>query len=336
MKRIRIGEDNYFIKKSRNEDRKLDVYNVLENIIELPDVLIEIILEYMYYYEGKLVNEIRTTAKITYFCLSFDKKYIVCGYCDGGIRLLDINTYEPKKYLYQRGGMICTIICLKNKIITGSIDSNIRIWDLETNICENCFSNHYKSITCFALNLEYLASASLDGRINIWNLKDKKCCNSLTYHKVVVSSLLFLSDTQIISGSYDGILHMWDLENEKRNYIIKAHTDRITHILSLDRKRIVTSSFDKSLKVWINMNGILSLEHILLKHESHINTFAILPNFDIISSGSDNILIVWDISGNKTYYKTYHTSYEVDLISILPNDQIITCGYLDQILRISK
>ena len=72
---------------------------------------------------------------------------------------------------------------------------------------------------CWSPSSKYIATGSSDKKVKIW-MRDPSSDNyivirTLTGHSDTVSSLMFISDHEILSGSYDKTLRVWSTTSEE-------------------------------------------------------------------------------------------------------------------------
>jgi WD40 repeat protein len=114
---------------------------------------------------------------------------------------------------------------------------------------------------------------------------------TLKNFKYVVYAIEILSNGNLIIGSNDGALRVFDPNSDFT--LIKdliVHRETICTILTIKDGNFVTRSWDR-LILW----NLLTLEYKqLVGHNRHIKAVLELENTYLVSSDSDQTLILWD------------------------------------------
>ena len=115
--------------------------------------------------------------------------------------------------------------------------------------------------------------------------------NTLTGHSDYISALTISPDGKILaSGDDDNTIKLWNLTTGKLLRTLHGHSDTV----SSDGQILASGSWDNTIKLWNLSTG--KLLRTLSKHSSAIYSVAISPNGQIIASGSDDTIKLWDLS----------------------------------------
>jgi WD40 repeat protein len=137
------------------------------------------------------------------------------------INMIDMEAYsrenlkslKESKIVGKHEGAINFIISLPNNFIASSSnDKTIKIWDINNNICMKSLDGHKGDVNCLALlSNGIIASSSSDCTIRIWNYSKENICDIKTSNSLWPrSSLLVLSDGQLVSGNLIGRIAIFD------------------------------------------------------------------------------------------------------------------------------
>ena len=143
----------------------------------------------------------------------------------------------------------------------------------------------------------------------------------------------------LISGSYDHRIILWDTLTSTSIHTLKGHTDIINDLELISNKRLASCSDDKTIKIW-NLSDLANrkerislLEKTLLGHESGVICLQYFNNDILLSGGSDNLVIVWDLINYDIKYKLSGHSDWVYCLEMLSNN-LFASGSFDSTIRI--
>ncbi|MCC5897199.1 MAG: WD40 repeat domain-containing protein [Phormidium sp. BM_Day4_Bin.17] len=244
---------------------------------------------------------------------------LASGGADKTIKLWDLKTGNLLRTLTGHSSPIMSVkfspdgmtLATSSNLETGS--SNIKLWDvktgeLKTNIGGNLI-NFRSSCVAFSPDGEILASGNIDATVKLWKLRTGKLETTLKGHGWDVNSVEFSTDGRyLVSGGLDGAIKVWDWRNAR---LLKTFN------------RPSPEDFVGSLVSWFDSSV------------GSINSVAIHPNGNIIASGgSEQPIILWDISSEKiTRTFTEHTG-SVFSVCFSPNGQLLASGGNDNNVRI--
>ena len=280
--------------------------NLINNIILMPnDLIVSLSLDNTIRVwdsiTGKCIKNIINTAKI--LCIDiFNENTIICGYMNGNIKLLNIETDEYIIYnTLHTGSIICIILFDNNKIISGGNDSTINICDISSNkyvikepLNQKILEGHTSLIRCIKqLSTNKLISASYDRTVRIWNIHTTICIQRLTTTVDFIRCIEPLNEEIIIAGGRDGIL-LWNIKDNINWNITDNHKSEKLFCLELiNKKYVVFGCWNNSVYIKEIETGKYSQE--LKGHTKFVNCMAISPtNNKIISGSNDKTIIIWE------------------------------------------
>jgi WD40 repeat protein len=142
----------------------------------------------------------------------------------------------------------------------------------------------------------------------------------------------------LISGSYDYRIILWDTLTSTSIHILDGHNDIINDLELISDKFLASCSDDKTIKIW-NLSDIGNkkqrnlLINTLEGHESGVICVKYFNNDVLLSGGSDNLVIMWDLIEYKMRYKLSGHLDWVYCLEILSNN-LFASGSFDKTIRI--
>ena len=164
--------------------------------------------------------------------------------------------------------------------------------DLQATEPYSCYSN----LLCFSEHRRHLAGAFLDFVIKVWSLGSSvTLVHTLDLHTQPVVGLAFVKDNRyLISGGKDSAIIMSDMKVERKPFSMNLTDGEIMWFKpSHDHKKLYFNQDKPNFSVWdvptLNKNARYR------KHTGTVNKILFVPeSFEIISIGSDGLLVVWD------------------------------------------
>lgn len=276
--------------------------------------------------DKKLLTCKQHKLSITCIAVSSDNKYLYSSSKDYSIVKWSLENFskinfkslrfnkkssDPKQD-YQNCLINCLAISYDSKyLVSGDEKGNIHIWDPETLSHLNRFRAHKKSVTGLAICrvTNFLYSTSKDLLVKSWNLNEMGYMETLFGHQAEVTSVDILNENRILTaGGTDKTLRMWKIQEETQ-LVYNAPSCCVEIVRKLDEGFFISGGDDGSLCLW----GALKKKPLHVIHSAHgvdqinkqpnwITALAVLPNSDVIASGScDNNIRLWKWNqANKT------------------------------------
>lgn len=218
---------------------------------------------------------------VTSVAFSPDGIRIASGSDDDTVRLWEVHTGKLLHTLNGHANMVNSVAFSPDGtlIASGDWQGIIRLWDAHTGENRLLFDGHTKSVNSVVFSPDglVLASGSDDSTVRLWEARRGKLLNILEGHWSSVNSLAFSPDgTKIASGassaSGDGlppVLRMWDVRTGE-------------HL----------QTFGNLVDCWMfdcaftpeNYDG----------HFSNVNTVDFSPDGNMIASGGDFTIRLWN------------------------------------------
>ncbi len=202
----------------------------------------------------------------------------------------------------------------------GYDDETVRLWDVNTGTHKMTLTGHtgWVNGVAFSPDGKTLASAGgyRDYTVRLWNVETGKRKAVLAGHINGVESIAFSPDGKILAtgGGYDDkTVQLWDVETGKLKATLTGHTSRISSIaFSPDGKILATGGgwVDATVRLWhVAMlfqgtgGNLGEPKAIFTGHTRGVNSVAFHPDGEVLVSGSNNTICLWDITTD-TYITT--------------------------------
>ncbi|EGW32320.1 uncharacterized protein SPAPADRAFT_61395 [Spathaspora passalidarum NRRL Y-27907] len=139
-----------------------------------------------------------------------------------------------------------------------------------------------------------LISSSWDATAKVWNLEDFSVKLDLKGHGSSVWDCKALSDNKYLTCSADKTIRLWSGNHEIKQF--KGHTDVVRKLLVLPgEEQFLSCSNDCTIKLWDIATG--QNLRTFVGHDSFIYDLGLLPNGNVVSTGEDRTVRVWDFNG---------------------------------------
>ena len=238
--------------------------------------------------------------------ITSDNCFLVSGSEDQTMIVWDLNSDNIRKKIAHKSPISAIEFSrLGDKIISASWDMTIKIWKFSDFQLEGVLKGHSDFIRTLALSPDgnILASSGRDRIIIIWDLTTQKEKNRFEDSATVLSLKFSEYGDFLISAGNDKTIKIWNMRKSKLKQRSEAHSDAVTSLaMTSDGHTFVSGSFDKTLKVWtIEKDPEM---HLLNNYE--ILALAVFPdNIRAVSSGTDNMLRVWNLSTGEQLVSVY-------------------------------
>ena len=260
----------------------------------LPLVLIKIIIDYDYVFEGKLLYTLNTNTENNKYCLPLPDGRIVTLNDDNTIKILGKTYNKSSRFedllLIGHTKRIVFIDILKDgTIFSSSKDLTYKIWDPNTGICLSTIDTETTNISFVSLlpnNKFIIKHNEIEGRyFQIWDLNTK--LPELTINTYFLYIFDLLPRNRIIIMTSHAELSIINLNTYTLESKIMAGT-HIYNIKCID-EFVIVSDFEGTITVWKDID--MNYECIKsIKIATSVAYFSQL-NTDYILSGSSTGVI---------------------------------------------
>eukprot|EP00795_Rhopilema_esculentum_P008648 gene8648-14663_t len=262
---------------------------------------------------------------------------------DQNIVLYDLNSL---KILKQFVGHLDEVLDLKfvgedhSLLSIASNSPDVKVIDRETMDCR-ILNGHTDTIMALDASFDgkYIASCSKDNSLRIWRLGDDKTFSCVALgvgHTHAVGTIAWpkRSTDHLVTGSQDLTLKCWKvpqifedngLSKIQAVWTVKAHDKDINSVVfSPNDKLIASGSQDKTAKTLEgHTNSVLRLEFVT-------------RGMQIISSGSDGLIKIWNVKTNECLNTLDGHADKVWSLALNKTEDTLVTGGGDSVLNIWK
>jgi WD40 repeat protein len=178
-------------------------------------------------------------------------------------------------------------------------------------------SGHLQEVTGVAVARDgkTIASSSADGTVRLWSAKvngitsEQQVLHHPTPARAVACTPPGAEHNYAVSGTADGKLYIWDLDSKSGEPLkeLTGHRRAVNCIaFSPNGKWFVSGGDDMEILLWETASGE-PLYHFPGGHRAGVTSVQFTPQAQLISSGRDNTLRVWDVGTKGAVLKARNT-----------------------------
>ncbi|KAM0675640.1 U3 small nucleolar RNA-associated protein 13 [Gurleya vavrai] len=199
---------------------------------------------------------------------------------------------------------IMSIKSYKNKLITSSRDKTAFLWDFDFQddkiILKSkiLISGHIDSVNSCDINENFIVTVSKDLTMQIfdYNLKLEQRM-AIAIHEKEINYVKINNDLKIIAtASQDKTIKIFDFEG-KELYKLSGHK-RGVWMLDFGKNIMASCSSDETIRIW-NIYDFSCIKVLEGQNCSVLNCKIFNNDKQIISSGNDGIIRIWDVKKGK-------------------------------------
>ena len=238
-------------------------------------------------------------------CVSANKQNdsIVASCSMDGVKIWNIDSFEEKGFLRGHTGVVLCVTFhpVAPTIASGGEDYSILIWDIESQSIIKTIKRHTSKITMLNYNTDgsRLVSAAHEGQFIIWKVSDYELeeinCIQVKY---AINSVQFNSSgSHFIAGDSYWNCSYWS----SSNFVVEKQLKQLN---------------DKEEEQWT----------VTIKDDPFMDFDPKCPSIfhpsksNIIATAKKCIIVIWDLSSDKTKQLEAHTSF-INALSFTPSGQ---------------
>lgn len=232
-------------------------------------------------------------------CLFNANKYLGVGLSSGDFHIFNLLERKELKFYKQHQKAIFSMCenVVKSQLYVGDADGNLSVWDTITldliiYLPFNC--GKIRKIKT-SKDGQRIFIAAQDGVFRILDATTFNEINAFEAHKDGVTSILELSELEILTGGKDAHLKVWDASIGLELNSLPAHNFVIYDLLQLNENTFVSASRDKSIKLW-ELETLKVVQRIEAKqggHKHSVNQLVKISDTQFASCSDDGTIIVW-------------------------------------------
>ncbi|MDA3823544.1 MAG: WD40 repeat domain-containing protein [Bacteroidales bacterium] len=274
---------------------------------------------------------------VTAVDVSPDEQWILAGFENGSLLILDAQNYEEKLMIEEASSSAIYDIEMSPKmdVIFIATGNRIMLYDTTGNHIIN-WAHHKNTIWSMDINKtgEYIVSTEVNKTFQLSNVYEGRIEQSMRGHDDVTLAVAFSPDgKKIASGSNDRKVFLWDLETREKIAEFQGHSDNIYDLaFSPDGKLLASCSKDNSVRIWnIEENKLL---HLLKGHREMVLEIEFSPNGKyLISASADQAIKLWDVASGEQLYAYLESEASIADIEFLPDGKSFISAGMEGKLR---
>ncbi|MBW0494854.1 hypothetical protein O181_034569 [Austropuccinia psidii MF-1] len=174
-------------------------------------------------------------------------------------------------------------------------------------------------------------SGSWDSTAIIW--RNNVALHTLRGHSAAVWAVIGVEDSfdSVLTGAADNLIILW--RQGKQLVTFKGHTQAVRALvrLPLTPDLFASAGNDATIRIW-SLSG--HAIRVLDGHDSFIYSMDCLPTGELVSSGEDRTVRVWDPNFGKLTQTITLPAISVWTVSACQENGDFTCGSSDNIVRV--
>lgn len=183
--------------------------------------------------------------------------------------------------------------------IIGLYEKSIGIWDVNSGKLLDSFQVSDYTTKTFSVSPDntHIALGDIWGRVKVWDIQSKQRVKFFNAHDKGITSIAFSnSGKYFLTGSYDNSAKLWNINSEGVMEVISHQNGVLSVAFSPTENIIATGDLNGSLIISNLDKPSSPLLQIKNAHPKSVGVICFSPDGkNIISSGSDKIVKLWDI-----------------------------------------
>ncbi|KAG0143740.1 hypothetical protein CROQUDRAFT_724390 [Cronartium quercuum f. sp. fusiforme G11] len=229
----------------------------------------------------------------------------------------------------------------QESILTAGQDSLIQIWPANPPPNEAyeprfVLAGHTSNVCCLDVTsgnsvLPTIYSGSWDCTAIVWRRYSPVYV--LKAHSAAVWAVLALGDENdsVLTGAADNLIMLWKLGKSIRTF--KGHTQAVRALVRIPQSpdHFASAGNDATVRIWSIEGEIL---RVMDGHDSFIYSLDALPTGELVSSGEDRMVRIWDSTTGQLSQTITVPAISVWTVSACKETGDFVCGSSDSMIRV--
>jgi WD40 repeat protein len=285
-----------------------------------------------------ILHTISYKTAVTAVDVSPDERWILAGFEDGTLRILNSSTFEEVLAIENAASAAIYDIEMSPKmdVIFLAAGNRIMLYDtLGVNIIN--WSHHRNTIWSMDISRggDYMVSTEVNKTFQLIDVFEGIAVESMRAHEDITLAVAFSPDgKRFASGSNDKLVFLWDLETRKVIKEFQGLSDNIYDVaFSPDGNLLAACSQDKSVRIWNIPEQ--KLVHLLKGHQDMVLEIEFSPDGKyLLSASGDQAIKLWDMESGEQLYAYLENNGSIPDIEFLPDGKSFVSACMDGSLTI--
>jgi WD40 repeat protein len=285
-----------------------------------------------------IIRSFEYKTPVTAVTVSPDQQWIMAGFEDGTLRVLDVKTLEEVFIVENAASAPIFDIGVSPKmdVIFLAAGNRIVLYDT-TGTKINSWGHHRNTMWSMDLNPtgSLIVSTEVNKTFLLLDVYDAKIEAYMRAHDDITLAVAFSPDgKQIASGSNDKTVLLWDLETREVTRTFHGHSGNIYDVaFSPDGSLLATASEDRSVRMW-DIAAEKNLQ-LLQGHQDMVLEIEFSPDGKyLLSASADQAIKLWDVASGEQLYAYLENESSVPDIAFLPGGKAFISAGTDGTLKV--
>jgi telomerase protein component 1 len=232
-------------------------------------------------------------------CIAFapDSRHLVSSAWDYNLKVWDVR--KGKEACTLKGHVLSVEGCGFSQdgrmVVSCGYDATIRVWDSVAGTEITSLTGHTQRINGMGLAHDGRTAATVsdDGTLKVWDYMSGSEIATLVGHSNTVRGCAFSpsAPSTLVSVADDSTAKIWDVTATSLDTSHSAWVNGVA--FSHNGKTLASASDDGSIKLW-NTDSAKCERTLRVAHKGAVLSCAFLPDGRLVSSATDNKVVVWE------------------------------------------
>lgn len=226
-------------------------------------------------------------------------------------------------------------------IATASADKTVLIWTASEGKRIETLDRHSAVVSAVAFSNDgkYLLSASEDRRVWLWDAKTYTAIRSILHPSSVLAAAFSTNSQYIAAALEGGSVVISDVQSGKDVSSLPFSPGPVLAVaFSTDDRLLAASNRHGDLQIWkLSTGQILAEDHFQAwrAHEGALYSLAFSPKGELLTTGADRFVKIWDSQGGKLLLSSRDYSEAIRRAIYLGSGDWVVAATLDGIVKVT-